>query len=483
MSQRFLLPFATSLALSGLSATAAAQASLDVIGPSGASRMTPDGLTVVGSNGGPAWLWTQSGGFVSIGGQSAVELSDDTRTVVGNRIGTTGFDGPALWTSGNGWQDLGGLPGETPPGDSHGTANDLSADGSVVVGLGWRSNWSARAFRWDAVNGMAELPKLAPSNRSSRANTISGDGQWIGGWDESSGGERRAALWDASLVETLFLARPENPEGIGEISSINHDGTTIAGKDLDSGFVWTQTGGLARFGPVPGVDPFMNYNWANAASEDGRVAVGGNWDLFANTTYATIWSESLGVQFLHEYLASLGVTGLDSIQLANALDVSADGTRILGWGVQFPFSFVWWIAEIPGCNGGTASFCVTSANSVGSGAQMGSNGKVSLFGNDFQLTAGPVPNQPGLFYFGSATTQSPFGDGLRCVGGGQPVHRLPVELASGNVLHHALDFDAAPSLGRILPGTTWHFQAWYRDPAAGGSGFNLSDGLTVTFCD
>ncbi len=35
--------------------------------------------------------------------------------------------------------------------------------------------------------------------------------------------------------------------------------------------------------------------------------------------------------------------------------------------------------------------------------------------------------------------------------------------------------------GQILGGTTWSFQAWYRDPDAGGHLFNLSDGVRITF--
>jgi hypothetical protein len=30
-------------------------------------------------------------------------------------------------------------------------------------------------------------------------------------------------------------------------------------------------------------------------------------------------------------------------------------------------------------------------------------------------------------------------------------------------------------------GLTWNFQAWYRDPAGGASGYNLSDGLELMF--
>jgi hypothetical protein len=34
----------------------------------------------------------------------------------------------------------------------------------------------------------------------------------------------------------------------------------------------------------------------------------------------------------------------------------------------------------------------------------------------------------------------------------------------------------------ITPGSTWTFQFWYRDLAAGGAGFNLSNELSATFC-
>ena len=34
---------------------------------------------------------------------------------------------------------------------------------------------------------------------------------------------------------------------------------------------------------------------------------------------------------------------------------------------------------------------------------------------------------------------------------------------------------------QITAGSTWNFQNWFRDPAAGGAFFNLSDGLEITF--
>ena len=60
---------------------------------------------------------------------------------------------------------------------------------------------------------------------------------------------------------------------------------------------------------------------------------------------------------------------------------------------------------------------------------------------------------------------------------------LPVATAdAGGVLAYSVDLDDPPlPAGQILPGSTWKFQGWFRDPAAGGSFFNLSDGYSIAF--
>lgn len=99
-----------------------------------------------------------------------------------------------------------------------------------------------------------------------------------------------------------------------------------------------------------------------------------------------------------------------------------------------------------------------------------------------------MPGQFALFYYGGAAVEVPFGDGYRCVGSGCcGIWRLnPVQpLDMFGDLGRDLDFTSPPAGaggGKIAPGDTIYFQLWYRDPAAGGSGFNLSNGLQATFC-
>lgn len=103
-------------------------------------------------------------------------------------------------------------------------------------------------------------------------------------------------------------------------------------------------------------------------------------------------------------------------------------------------------------------------------------GAVHVFrmtGSEFTLRASPLPDQPGLFFFGEDSVQLPFGDGFRCVAGN--VVRLAPQTATGGVLEQALDLAA---LG-LSAGSERRFQAWFRDPAAGNAGFSLSDALRV----
>jgi hypothetical protein len=44
-----------------------------------------------------------------------------------------------------------------------------------------------------------------------------------------------------------------------------------------------------------------------------------------------------------------------------------------------------------------------------------------------------------------------------------------------------VDNTSASNFRNIQPGTSWNFQFWYRDPAGGGAGFNLSDAVMIPF--
>lgn len=123
-------------------------------------------------------------------------------------------------------------------------------------------------------------------------------------------------------------------------------------------------------------------------------------------------------------------------------------------------------------------YCRATPNSTGSAARI----EVpcpGILDETLLLRAAPVPDTVGLFLVGTTPTFAPLADGYLCVGG--PLTRLAPALAQGGVLRGELDLAASQAGGGPLPpGATGYFQAWFRDPAAGGAGSNLTPGLAVT---
>jgi hypothetical protein len=129
----------------------------------------------------------------------------------------------------------------------------------------------------------------------------------------------------------------------------------------------------------------------------------------------------------------------------------------------------------PGLN-----YCTSTINSTGAVALMSATGSASISANNLVLRAGPVqPSSAGLFFYGFATTQAPFGNGTRCIT--PPLTRFPVSTANNNgVLAFPIDYSSTQA-AQLVVGATAYFQSWYRDPAAGGENFNTSDGYRLTF--
>jgi hypothetical protein len=136
-----------------------------------------------------------------------------------------------------------------------------------------------------------------------------------------------------------------------------------------------------------------------------------------------------------------------------------------------------------GCPPDAAStYCPLTPNSTGPGATLYHQNSLSVAANNLRLVAIDLPQtQFGLFYYGPSPSQIPFGDGNRCVAGG--VYRLQVVSTGSGAASHLVDYTNPPQASaQITPGSTWFFQFWYRDPAASGAGYNLTDGLRLHFC-
>jgi hypothetical protein len=134
-----------------------------------------------------------------------------------------------------------------------------------------------------------------------------------------------------------------------------------------------------------------------------------------------------------------------------------------------------------GNNAGVGEGC---ANSSGSGAVLAAAGSDQVSNDDLAFSAsGLLPSQPALLFSGTTANNGglgiPFGDGLRCAGGAVLRHGTQTPDSNGDV-----NWPTGLAVANgWAAGDTRYFQTWYRDPIGSpcGAGFNLSQGISVTF--
>ncbi len=250
-----------------------------------------------------------------------------------------------------------------------------------------------------------------------------------------------------------------------------------------------------QFGTIN--DPVMYFLFPTiAVNEAGDVVIG--FSATSPSMFAGAWVTGrrasdppgeMGVPF--EYRAGLGpYNNLDGFGRNRWGDYSltsldpVDGTF---WTIQERArnnnTWATTIAQLNFDGGGASNYCVSTPNSFSiSGATISNNGSVGLGANDLELVAtGAATNQFGLFFYGDTQVQTSLGNGFLCVGGN--IVRFPAGLTdAGGMATFLVDNQNLPAgTPALVAGETQNFQFWFRDAPGGGSGFNFSNGLSVTF--
>ena len=171
-----------------------------------ANGVSRDGSVVVGSSGAStplmieAFIWTAASGMLGLGTlpgstrSDAYAVSLDGAVVVGTCSGPGSQSQGFHWTAATGMVGLGGFPGQP----LEGYARATNADGSVIVG--WSKMGAAtHAYRWTAQSGLVSLG-VAPGYTSSYAEDVSADGTVVvGGMARYPiGSERESFKWTPS---------------------------------------------------------------------------------------------------------------------------------------------------------------------------------------------------------------------------------------------------------------------------------------------
>jgi probable HAF family extracellular repeat protein len=342
-----------------------------------AAAVSADGSIVVGSSviatvGNPhrpdsleaAFRWTAETGKVGLGDlaggpvdSGAGGVSADGSVVVGSSAVDVlaGREPPFQtlyrafrWTLGQGMVNLGRLQ------NSHTTsfASDVSADGSVIVGMSGvhpiRQVARGEAFRWRQGSGMVGLGEL-PGYDYSDASGVSADGSVVVGrsWSGANQSTSSEAFhWrpGAGMVSLGDLPGGQlNSHAVG----VSADGSVIVGRgSSDAGseaFRWTQASGMVGLGDLPGGD-FLSI--ANGVSADGSIAVGQGRSESGNEAF--IWDPTHGMRSLRSILANnFGLsTELAGWTLTSANDISADGQFIVGSGTNPNGNSEAWLARL-----------------------------------------------------------------------------------------------------------------------------------------
>lgn len=173
---------------------------------------------------------------------------------------------------------LGWLPG----GNKASQAEDISADGSVIVGAS-TSAAGSQAFRWTAAEGMTGLG-LPSGAAFGRATGVSAD--------------------NSTII------------GFNSFSNLNH------------AFRWTTAGGMVDLGLMPGMD----FSQATGVSADGSLIVGRTGVEF-QFSRAFIWDAAHGMRSLLDVLVE-GNPNLTGWNLQSAQSISADGKTVVGFGIN-----------------------------------------------------------------------------------------------------------------------------------------------------
>lgn len=282
--------------------------------------VSADGQVVVGSSSSKngekeAFRWTTADGMLGLSGlrdprfdgiradvriinSQAHGVSDDGKVVVGHSL--AGSTRAFRWTSVDGMQDLGSLPGQF----SASIAHDISGDGLTVVGRS-SSGFGHEAFWWAKARGMQGIGHLRGRAKNSIALAISKDGTTIVGSSDSSNG-LEAFRWTSS----------GGIQGLGDLpggrfqsqaTDVSGDGSIVVGSGYHTGteqqaWKWTADGGMQGLGDLPGG---AFYSTASAVSRDGSTIVGAGYS--EKGSEAVRWTGESGVQSIQQLLIDRGI--------------------------------------------------------------------------------------------------------------------------------------------------------------------------------
>jgi probable HAF family extracellular repeat protein len=166
------------------------------------------------------------------------------------------------------------------------------------------------------------------------AEDISADGTTVVGKGENAEGRSEAFLWKQGEMRGLGSLLTDRNDFFSEAIAVSSDGSIVVG---NSGFrnqqrevfLWTRETGIKPLDKLEG----EGRSNAIGVSDNGRVL--GTCEL-GGRTLIFLWDKKTGKVLLNEKLKQLGLdpSANDAAHLSNAAAISANGQYIVGNGVK-----------------------------------------------------------------------------------------------------------------------------------------------------
>ncbi|MFI5211094.1 MAG: hypothetical protein ACHQ2E_11665, partial [Gemmatimonadales bacterium] len=255
--------------------------------------VSPDGKTVMVQNpysqANDVYFYDVATHQLSLQTQMGTNPSDIANALSNNGMIAGSFGDPiqaGLWSQSNG---LSLIPSQFPTGCDTFVADgwDVSADGSVVVGMDW-SNCHVTAWRWENGNKTALELLGAPfpgdtTPPSNRPTVVSDNGTIAAGFAQTAAVDRFPAMWTAdgsgTLLPTGGVFADDCP---GEVTAISADGSVLGGTWCQHAFYWSQASGVVDIGRLPESGDF-DVTVATAITDGGQLIFGSNGGGFFGT--------------------------------------------------------------------------------------------------------------------------------------------------------------------------------------------------------